>query len=198
MAATTVDKPQPAAPGRGQQVWAILLVLDAFFVIIFGGALSAKLYQHWHAPAVVASPAPRARRDHKAAAAKPAETAAALASKPIEAPPPEVPSAAKPPQPPAAVPAAKAPGYNAAPKAKAIATSFSIMAPGANSVELVGAFIVRGGKKAMVSHQDGTWTLTLYLTPDTYRYWFTVNGKKKLDPQNPRTDRGASVISVQP
>lgn len=74
--------------------------------------------------------------------------------------------------------------------------TFRLKAPGAKSVELVGAFIVRGGKKRMVEHSDELWTLTLYLTPNTYRYHFLVNGKKKLDPENPNGARGASILTV--
>ena len=75
---------------------------------------------------------------------------------------------------------------------------FELKSPGAKSVELAGAFIVRGGKKPMSAQPDGTWTVTVYLTPNTYRYWFLVNGKKTLAPANANTDRGASVISVAP
>lgn len=222
MAETSDEK--GAASSRGQKLWAVLLVVDAFFVIIFGGALAAKLYQHWQAPAVVvpprqprrvakkaepapapapeaAKPAAPAPEPAKPAPAKPAETAAAPANGPRPPKPsllheaPQREKAGLQGSAPAAAPAAPA-APAAAPAGKAVPTEFSLKAPGAKSVELAGAFIVHGGKKAMVSHPDGTWTLTIYLTPNTYRYWFLVNGKRQLDPQNPKVDRNASVLSV--
>ena len=42
---------------------------------------------------------------------------------------------------------------------------------------------------------DGTWTVTLYLNPGTYRYFFSVDKKKQLDP-NAQTDKGASLRSL--
>jgi len=49
----------------------------------------------------------------------------------------------------------------------------------------------------MVRQAQGVWTLTLRLLPGIdYRYWFVVDGKKRLDPKNSKTKRGASVLSV--
>ena len=55
-----------------------------------------------------------------------------------------------------------------------------------------------GGRKDMVHQSDGVWTLTLYLNPDTFRYHFIVDGKKALDPDNPKVERGASVLTISP
>lgn len=215
--------PTPAAASsRGQKVWAVLLVLDSFFVIIFGGALAAKLYQHWQAPAAavvpqrahrpVKAPAPKAESKPAEPAPPPAPPAAPKAAAPKPAAPAAAQSGPRPPKPSliqdaplhqsaqpqgAGAASASAPGGNsAAAKNKALPTDFSIKAPGARSVELAGAFIVHGGKKPMVAHDDGVWTITLYLTPNTYRYWFLVNGKHTLDPRNSKTDRNASVVTV--
>lgn len=220
-----VDEKKSAPKRRSQKVWAFLLVVDSFFVIIFGGAVAAKVYQHWQAPAVDA--APRSRKAVRVQAAKsepkPAEPAPAP-KEPEPAPAPKAepakpakaephngptprPSMDAPPrqaaQPQTSSQPAPKPAAPAAPAAadaqKAVPHEFSIKQPGAKSVELAGAFLVRtGGRKAMISHPDGTWTLTLYLTPNTYRYWFLINGKKALDPQNPKNDRGASVVTVAP
>ena len=81
-------------------------------------------------------------------------------------------------------------------KVKALKTEFKIHAPKAKSVELVGAFIVRGGRKDMSREGDGTWTVTLYLNPGTYRYFFSVDKKKQLDPENPNSDKGASLLTI--
>lgn len=221
-AAPVVGSAPPAAQ-KGQRLWAILLVLDSLFVIVFGGALAAKVYQHWETP-----PAPVARRrppPQKPAPkpaeapkppepAKPAPTANAKPDSRTSGGRPDgsLPLAAKPsllndpPRHEAAAPLGKAakatpkPAPIAAaepPKQKAQPVQFRLSAPDAKKVELSGAFIVHGGgRKRMARQSDGTWTLTLYLTPNNYRYHFLVDGKKTLDPDNAKTDRGASVMAV--
>ena len=81
-------------------------------------------------------------------------------------------------------------------KVKALRTEFKLHAPKAKSVELVGAFIVRGGRKDMTRSEVGTWTVTLYLNPGSYRYFFSVDKKKQLDPENPQSEKGASLLSI--
>ncbi|MCR4294753.1 MAG: hypothetical protein NUW21_04415, partial [Elusimicrobia bacterium] len=81
-------------------------------------------------------------------------------------------------------------------KVKAVKTEFKVQAPKAKAVELVGAFIVRGGRKEMDRRGDGSWTVTLYLNPGTYRYFFAVDKKKRLDPENPLSDKGASLLTI--
>ncbi|MDP3542196.1 MAG: hypothetical protein Q8T11_06950 [Elusimicrobiota bacterium] len=93
---------------------------------------------------------------------------------------------------PAAAPAA-APADG---KVKALKTEFKVHAPKAKAVELVGAFIVRGGRKDMSREGDGSWTVTLYLNPGTYRYFFAIDKKKQLDPENPLSDKGASLLTI--
>src|SRR6185369_10549508 len=75
---TETDSPaaastKAAGAAQGQRLWAVLLVLDAFCVIVFGGALAAKVYQHWQAPPPVLVPQRKPRPVPVAAAAKPAE-----------------------------------------------------------------------------------------------------------------------------
>lgn len=125
------------------------------------------------------------------AKAKPAEVSKAKAQEPAKAKPDET-AKAKPAQPPVEDGADK-------PKVKAVPVEFSLHAPDARRVELIGAFIVRGnGRKEMVRGSDGAWTMTLFLTPNTYRYFFHVDGKKTVDPANSKIERGASVLVVYP
>lgn len=185
--AETAEEASAGEPASAK-LWAAALVVDSIFVIVFGGALAAKIYQHWKAP-----PAAASTKGSKKTAEAPNPPPPPPPAAPAE-PPKPAPAAASPEPPKAAEPAPKP--VSAAP-GKAVPVEFQIKAPGAKTVELVGAFIVRNnGRKAMVRHGDGHWTLTLYLTPDTYRYHFLVNGKKTLDPKSPKTDRGASVRVV--
>ncbi|MFI5347155.1 MAG: hypothetical protein ACHQ51_12350 [Elusimicrobiota bacterium] len=216
---------EPHAPRGSHRLWAFLLVLDSIFVIVFGGAVAAKVYQYWKTPAVAVAPAPHRHpapvkppeAAPKAPEAPPAVAAAPV--KPAEPPKAEPKPAARradaprPPKPsllgdgpkphaapsPAAVAAAPAPSA-AAPAApapgKALPVVFKLRAPSAGSVQLVGAFIVRGGRKEMTKDGDGVWSVKLYLNPGQYRYFFSVDKKKTLDPENPRSDRGASLLPV--
>lgn len=226
--AESAPEPEAPTPKRThQKLWAFLLVLDAIFVIVFGGALAAKVYQHWASPSVLVPPqAHRRPIKQQPPAAKPAEPAAAqpVAAKPAEPPkPPEKPQAVEAPknqikaakpwvlaEPPKsreapklrtankeveAVKPAEAPRA-AGEKPKAVAVDFKLTAPRARNVRLAGAFIVRGGHKEM-SRVGDSWALTLHLLPATnYRYWFIVDGKKMLDPENSKVERGASVLSL--
>ena len=221
--------PEPAAeaPPRGShKLWAFLLVLDSVFVIVFAGAVAAKVYQHWKTPVIAVVTAPR-KRFQKAVEPPVASTAPIPAPEPVKPPEPPKAAAAKPaadaPRPPkpsmlseapkhretpkpadAAVkasPAAKPAAAVAAPaaaegKIKALRTEFKVHAPKAKAVELVGAFIVRGGRKDMSRQDDGTWTVTLYLNPGSYRYFFSVDKKKQLDPENPHSEKGASLLTI--
>ena len=81
-------------------------------------------------------------------------------------------------------------------KIKALKTEFKLHAPKAKAVELVGAFIVRGGRKEMNRQEDGTWSVLLYLNPGSYRYFFSVDKKKQLDPENPHSEKGASLLAI--
>lgn len=218
---------ESAVPRGSHKLWAFLLVLDSVFVIVFAGAVAAKVYQHWKAPAVVLNP-PRPRKAKPVDAPAPS-TAAAAAPEPAKAPEPPKPEPPKAPEPkpaaeaprppkpsmlaeapkhretpkladaggkPAAAPAKPAAPPPADGKVKALKTEFKLHAPKAKNVELVGAFIVRGGRKEMARQDDGTWTVTLYLNPGSYRYFFSVDKKKQLDPENPHSEKGASLLSL--
>lgn len=212
--------PEPSAPApRGShKLWAFLLVLDSVFVIVFAGAVAAKIYQHWKAPAAAVKPAPR-KRPVKTAEAPAASTAPAPAPEAAKAPEPTKPAPVEPkpapdaPRPPKPSMTAEVPKHRETPKpagaggkapaaapsegkVKAVKTEFKVRAPKARTVELVGAFIVRGGRKDMARQEDGSWTVTLYLNPGTYRYFFAVDKKKQLDPENPLSDKGASLLTV--
>ena len=204
-------------------------MLDSVFVVVFAGAVAAKVYQHWKTPAL-AAPVPR-KRFVKAVEAPVASTAPAPTPvpEPVKPPEPPKPVAAKPaaeaPRPPKPSMLADAPKHRETPKPadavgkpvsapkpaaaapapapvaadgkiKALKTEFKIHAPKAKAVELVGAFIVRGGRKDMTRQDDGSWTVTLYLNPGSYRYFFSVDKKKQLDPENPHSEKGASLLSI--
>jgi len=221
----TQPEPQgePPRPAGSHGLWLFLLVLDSVFVAVFGGAVALKVYQYWKAPGAAVAPAVRR---HPAAKPpeppKPAEQAAA--PKPVPPPPAPAPEPPKPepkiarapngPRPPkpslineppkprttpglasGAAPAA-APAPAAAAPGKALPVVFKLSAPRAGAVQLVGAFIVHGGRKDMIKGSDGTWTLKLYLNAGQYRYFFAVDKKKTLDPENPNSDRGASLLTV--
>lgn len=230
--ATQAAAPEPDAeapvPRGSHKLWAFLLVLDSVFVIVFAGAVAAKVYQHWKAPVAPLVPAVR-KRPVKAVEAPVASTAPVPAPEPVKTPEPPkpapvaakpAPDAPRPPKPsmlseapkhretpkpadaggksaPAAKPAAPPPAPVAADgKVKALKIEFKIHAPKAKAVELVGAFIVRGGRKEMARQDDGTWTVTLYLNPGSYRYFFSVDKKKQLDPENSHSEKGASLLAI--
>ena len=223
------------------KLWGALLVVDSILLIVFGGAVAAKLYQHLYSPVNMAPaarhrpgkpPLPTGASPSTPTSATPQPTPAAKAAEPPPAAPPSTsaagPKAAKPTllaepmkgrgtpkpqaagktaatQPPApsgrsgerqtsrenAAPAASIP----AEKRHSVPVEFKLKSPHAHSVQLAGAFIVRGGRREMVQQDTGVWTLTLYLLPGAeYRYWFLVNGKKTLDPENGQVQRGASVL----
>jgi outer membrane biosynthesis protein TonB len=216
------DAPEHRKPQAGSHgLWLSLLVLDSVFVIVFGGAVAAKVYQYWKTPAVVVAPLVRRRPVPKAPeAAKAAEPAPAPkppapapeAPKPVAKPEPriardaprppkpsllnEAPKPRSTPSPATSASAASAAASSSSAPAKAQPVVFKLRSPKADSVQLVGAFIVRGGRKDMTEAGDGTWSVKLYLNPGQYRYFFSVDKKKTLDPENPNSDRGASLLTV--
>ncbi|HAM35644.1 MAG TPA: hypothetical protein DEB40_03675 [Elusimicrobia bacterium] len=236
---TPPARPSDSGEGKTQQrLWAVLLVIDSIFVIVFGGAVAAKVYQHLKAPMVLVAAQPGRHKPAK----PPATQAEAAPAQPAKAAAPEAPASAPPPQakpepaeaqqplpkagnglkapkpallaePPrhreAAKPQAASqttqagkpepaqPSSAAEDKRRSVPVEFRIRATRAKNVRLAGAFIVRGGHREMVHRGEGVWTLTLYLLPGTnYRYWFLVDGKKTLDPDNDKTERGASVLTL--
>ncbi len=178
------------------RVWALLLVLDSAFVIVFGGLVASKLYQYWNEPAPalvhrrVARPVESAKPSQPAAAPRAEPPAAAPAPPPIIAAPTPAPVEAPRPAPVLPSPSADAKS------AKARPVDFKLHARRASSVQIVGAFIVHGGRKEMARRPDGIWSVRLYLKPGRYRYFFFVDGKRVLDPANPDSDRGASLLSL--
>ncbi|MBI4351200.1 MAG: hypothetical protein HY550_07160 [Elusimicrobia bacterium] len=80
-------------------------------------------------------------------------------------------------------------------KAKAIKTLFEYKDAKAKSVLLAGSFTSWKEKKLV--KKDGVWRTEVYILPGTYPYHFTVDGKKKPDPDKPKTPTGDSLISVQ-
>ncbi|MDE2490611.1 MAG: hypothetical protein KGM24_07165 [Elusimicrobia bacterium] len=202
--------PEPETPRGASGLWLFLLVLDVLFVAVFGGVVAAKIMQYWKQPAPAAARRPVT---HRAPAPKPAPAPAETAAPEPPKPAAEAPKPAKSEQrKPAAHAEAKrtplpslteAPAPHAAPKpsaapgaAHARPAVFRLRAPHARSVQLVGAFIVHGGRMPMKKGKHGEWSLKLYLNPGQYRYLFLEDGRKILDPENPRSERGASLLNV--
>jgi hypothetical protein len=219
------DAAAPAhAPRGSHRLWAFLLVLDSIFVMVFGGVVASKVYHYWREPALATLPPPHHHPMKPAeTAASPAPTPVkaveppkpAEAVKPAAKPEPaktaarsDAPRPPKPsllndppkprstPTPAAATAAAAAPSAAADGKTKAAPVVFKLKSPNAKNVQLVGAFIVRGGRKDMTQDDDGLWSVKLYLNPGQYRYFFAVDKKKTLDPENPQSDRGASLLTI--
>ena len=182
--------PGPAKNPR--RLWAVLLVLDSVFLIVFGGALAGMLYIRVTQPLVQVKGTPRPLPKRGQPAAAPARN---------EAPSPDTPAKAEPAKPepakpePAKAPVkaepikpepAKAPVKvepvktpNDEPKVRARAVEFSHRAAAAKEVDLRGPFLVRtGGRKPMSKDADGIWRATISLLPGLYKFHFTVDGNK--------------------
>lgn len=69
--------------------------------------------------------------------------------------------------------------------AKTKPQTFSITAPGASTVLLVGDFTHWQDQPiSMVKRAHGVWTASVNLRPGTYHYRFLVDGQWRDDPQN--------------
>ena len=63
---------------------------------------------------------------------------------------------------------------------------FSISAPGAKEVFLVGEFNNwKADESGRMNNIDGTWTKNLTLNPGKYRYRFVIDGSWTEDAKNP-------------
>ncbi len=190
----TVRAAQAPVVRGARKLWAFLLMLDSLFVLMFAGALAAKMYQHWEAPAVVLRPGPRRRPPPPVLSPIAPEPAAVVAPVVEES----AVGIAKIVATSAAEPVAPIPPRPSPLKVQAMPTEFKIYAPKAKAVELVGAFLVRDRRKAMTRRNDGAWTVAVYLNPGVYRYYFFVDKKKQLDPENPRSAKGYSLLTLGP
>lgn len=79
-------------------------------------------------------------------------------------------------------------------KVKAVKTVFEYKDAKAKSVLISGSFTSWKDKK--MTKKNGVWRTEVYILPGTYPYHFTVDGKKKLDPDKPKAPTGDSLISV--
>lgn len=79
-------------------------------------------------------------------------------------------------------------------KAKAVKTLFEYKDAKAKSVLIAGSFTSWKDKKLV--KKNGVWRTEVYILPGTYPYHFTVDGKKKLDPDKPKAPTGDSLITV--
>ncbi len=199
----------------GQKLWGLLLVVDSFFVVIFGGAFAAKIYESWQTPNhEFLSPAPTVqinRENHS----HPATTPSPSALKPVATTnsaktPPQTqtkPNTPKPATPKISSPPKKQISSRKGHKYqeplilpsrgpdKARGVTFHYYGKKARQVFLVSSFL-RGGKKALKKPRRGPWQITVYLMPGKYRYLLMVDGKKILDPRNPRHKGRFSFFSL--
>src|SRR5687767_2973263 len=86
-----VENPPPKSRSDSKRFWAILLVLDTVFLLVFGGALAGMLYIRWMKPG--RRPATTAKAASKSSRAvpkraEPAPKRAESAPKPAEKPAP--------------------------------------------------------------------------------------------------------------
>ncbi len=79
-------------------------------------------------------------------------------------------------------------------KVKAVKTVFEYKDAKAKSVLITGSFTSWKDKK--MTKKNGVWKAEVYILPGTYPYHFTVDGRKKLDPDKPKAPTGDSLISV--
>ena len=71
-------------------------------------------------------------------------------------------------------------------------TEFTIHAPDAREVHLVGEFNDwNGADYKMRRFKDGTWKKKVKLPPGRYEYRFVVDGAWWTDPENPERERNA-------
>ncbi len=203
----TVPVKTPDSQRAGDpRFWSLMLLLDMIFIMVFGAVLAGKIHQYWGANASAAYPIPSKRHFAQFQAKRivpPAKPTPAVAVSKSEAVSPAAPR----PGSRAAAPVPKAPlkpslgtsasaGGRPVSPARAIPAVFKIRAPRAREVYLVGAFLKRG-RLRLRRGTHGNWETTVYLTPNTYRYFFQVDRKEITDPANKRTDaRGYSVLVV--
>ena len=71
-------------------------------------------------------------------------------------------------------------------KSSTISTTFTLFAPEANEVFLIGDFNDwRADTLKARKFKDGTWRKAVSLKPGTYQYLFLVDGQWWTDPENP-------------
>lgn len=175
------DVPGQTPPGNRKRLWAVLLLLDTIFLIIFGGTIArialsnggpAKLLGQIFTEPPPAMAVPNRvirtkRTEPVAPAAVPVSSATALTTAPTLPP-------AK-----STAPAAGVQPAPADPK-KARPVEFICGPERAKEVYLKGSFLVhsKNGMKRMKKGGDGAWHLSVMLLPGTYKYQCVANGKK--------------------
>jgi hypothetical protein len=182
------------AETAGQKFWAVLLVLDAFFLVIFGSALALKIYQYGHPEAPFK---PVLEKNYKvariAAPITPSTPITSKANQPAASTQPHTLSSKEVTRETSVNSKAETSASTFSGKARPV--TFSLHSTSAKRVRLVGAFIAGNGYKSMTKSSGGNWQIKLYLKPGSYRYYFLVNGKKTLDPHSPKI-RGYSVLNL--
>ncbi len=193
----------------GQKLWGLLLVIDSFFVVIFGGAFAAKLYESWQTPAreftaPIHELKPALPKPLRAVSSIPqhlkkatiSQSPTPAAPKPIAAQPPQTQKqknqVAK-----THLPSYKEPQIlpSRGPE-KARGVVFHYYGKKSHRVFLIASFI-RGRKEPLKKAKRGGWKAKVFLMPGNYRYQFLVDGRKILDPRNPRHKGRFSFFSLE-
>ena len=199
----------------GQKLWGLLLVVDSFFVVIFGGAFAAKIYESWQTPAHEFLPPASTVKINQENHPHLAATVSPSPLKPVT--PTTIAKATPQTQPKSNAPKTATPKTTSnlkkriSPHAqhkyqepqilpsrgpdKARGVAFRYYGKKARRVTLISSFL-HGGKKALKKTRRGPWQITVYLMPGKYHYLFMVDGKKILDPRNPRHKGRFSLFSL--
>jgi enterochelin esterase-like enzyme len=81
------------------------------------------------------------------------------------------------------------------PEVKDKQITFRIHAPNAQAVKLMGGDIPGNGPgAAMTKDEKGVWEVTLTPPPGAYRYFFSVDGTRTIDPVNPSTSESNTNV----
>ena len=81
------------------------------------------------------------------------------------------------------------------PEVKDGKVTFRLLAPGANKVQLGGSDIPGvGGGVDLEKGENGVWEKTLDVSPGYYRYVFTVDGTRVVDPRNTATSESQATV----
>ncbi len=81
------------------------------------------------------------------------------------------------------------------PEVKEGKVTFRLLAPGANKVQLAGSDIPGvGGGVDLEKGENGVWEKTLDVAPGYYRYTFTVDGTRVVDPRNTATSESQATV----
>ncbi|MBI4052364.1 MAG: hypothetical protein HY400_07645 [Elusimicrobia bacterium] len=179
LAQRVIRRPE-VPPKRNKAFWAMLILLDFLFILVFGWSLATKVYLHMNRPYAI--PPPRFEEVKQ------------------NINPPAIPETPAPqpvlPKPEKKTPRPSPQSEESESAEKAHRTTFQYVSKTAKEVQLTGGFVGWKRKSMSFNSLKNTWNLTLYLKPGTYQYHFLADGKKILDPKNPLQQNDQSILVV--